>query len=278
MAAELAPVRSIERLKYAEYKAQTGAPNEAIGLLKTITKQAPDYLPAWCLLAQIAATDKKYDESLALLENVFSRDPENVDARMLQAQTFLAKNETQKALEGLERLDNKYPNIPSVRYQLARAYLQNNNQPQAISVLNQVATTNPNYSEAVLLLAELNLRTSNAQAVVTSMVDLLKKQPGSFPAQILLSEGYRSLGRLDDAAAIFRERIEAGAGGFEDIGGVADLPGGVGGVAHSANEIIDGVTFGEIEGKDGAEFVFDRVVKNAARDCFIPMLRHRGSS
>ena len=208
MAAELAPVRSIERLKYAEYKAQTGAPNEAIGLLKTITKQAPDYLPAWCLLAQIAATDKKYDESLALLENVFSRDPDNLDARMMQAQAFLAKNETQKALEGLERLDNKYPNLPPVRYQLARAYLQNNNQPQAISVLNQVVATNPNYSQAVLLLAELNLRTGNAQAVVTSMVDLLKKQPDSFPAQILLSEGYRSVGRLDDAAAIFRERIK----------------------------------------------------------------------
>ena len=66
--------------------------------------------------------------------------------------------------------------------------------------------------------------------------------------------------------------------GFEDIGGVADLPGGVGGVAHCANEIVDGVTFGEIEGKDGAQFIFDRIVKNAARDCLIPMLRHRGSS
>jgi len=74
------------------------------------------------------------------------------------------------------------------------------------------------------------------------------------------------------------ETVLVASHGFEDIGGVADLPGGVGGVAHSANEIVDGVTFGEIEGKDGAEFVFDRVVKNAACDCFIPMLRHRGSS
>jgi hypothetical protein len=74
------------------------------------------------------------------------------------------------------------------------------------------------------------------------------------------------------------ETVLVASHGFKDVGGVADLPGSVGGIAHGANEIVDGVTLGEIEGKNGAEFVFDGIVKNAARDCFIPMLRHRGSS
>ncbi|MEP6685216.1 MAG: tetratricopeptide repeat protein [Verrucomicrobiota bacterium] len=207
-AADLASVRSIERLKYAEYKARTGASGEATEFLKTMTKQAPDYLPAWRLLAQIAVTNKKYDEALAFLENVFSRDADDPDARILEAQTHLAKGEPQKALEGLDRLDKKYPNFPPIKYQLASAYVQNNNPSQAISILTQTVSTSPNYLEALLLLGELNLRAGNAQAVVTSMMDLLKKQPDLFPAEVLLADGYRFLGRPDEAAEIFRKRIK----------------------------------------------------------------------
>jgi hypothetical protein len=66
--------------------------------------------------------------------------------------------------------------------------------------------------------------------------------------------------------------------GFKDIGGIANLAGRVGGVAHSADKIVDGFAFGEVERKDGAEFVFYGIVKNAARNCFAGMLHHRGSS
>src|SRR5208283_1176601 len=74
------------------------------------------------------------------------------------------------------------------------------------------------------------------------------------------------------------ETVLIASHGFENVGSITDLSGGVGGVAHGADEIVYGVTLGQIEGKDGAEFVFDGIVKNATRDCFIPMLRHRGSS
>jgi hypothetical protein len=66
--------------------------------------------------------------------------------------------------------------------------------------------------------------------------------------------------------------------GFEDVGGIADLAGGVGGVAHGTDQIVDGLAFGKIERKDGAEFVLYGIVKNAARNCLAGMLRHRGSS
>jgi predicted Zn-dependent protease len=77
-AADLAPIRSLERLKYAEFEAKTGRIDAAANILKEITRQAPDYLPAWGRLAQMAFAQKKYDESLALLENVFSRDAANL--------------------------------------------------------------------------------------------------------------------------------------------------------------------------------------------------------
>ena len=89
-----------------------------------MTRQAPDYLPGWILLAELASKDKKYDEALSLLENVFSRDAEYIDGRRLQSDVLLAKGDTKKAVEVLERLDQTYPDAPLIKYQLARAYLR----------------------------------------------------------------------------------------------------------------------------------------------------------
>ena len=73
-AADLAPVRSIERLKYVEFKSAMGDADEVRRVATEMTKQAPDYLPGWIWLAELAYKDKKYDEALSLLENVFGRD------------------------------------------------------------------------------------------------------------------------------------------------------------------------------------------------------------
>ena len=59
-AADLAPPRSGKVLLYAQFKMATG--NTAAGkkLLEDLLKKAPDYLPAWMTLAQLAASEKKY--------------------------------------------------------------------------------------------------------------------------------------------------------------------------------------------------------------------------
>src|SRR5438477_640777 len=156
-AAELAPIRSIERLKYAAFTSDAGEVEETRRIATEMTKQAPDYLPGWSLLAELAAKDKKYDEALALLENVFSRDTENVDGRRTQSNVFLAKGDAKKAVAVMERLDTTYPDVPLLKYQLAQAYVRDNNMSQATLVLDQAVSINPNYSDAVLLLGQINL-------------------------------------------------------------------------------------------------------------------------
>ena len=136
-AADLAPVRSIERLKYAEFEWGVGDAGEVRRTATDMTKSAPDYLPGWFWLAELAYKDKKYDEALSLLENVFGRDDEYLDGRRLQGDVLLAKGDTKKALEVLERVDQTYPDVPVIKYSLARAYLQNNNINQAKLALDQ---------------------------------------------------------------------------------------------------------------------------------------------
>jgi tetratricopeptide (TPR) repeat protein len=206
-AAGLAPVRSNARLKYAEFEANAGDLARNTDMLKEITRQAPDYLPAWGALAKIAYREKRYDDSLALLENIFNRDPSNLEGRLLQYDVLLAKGEVKSALDGLDRLNSLYPHIPVIKYDLARAYLRNDNPPGAISELNQVLALNPDFVDAILLLGEANLRAGDAQPVTVSMQQLLNKHPNLIQARVLLADAYSSLGKFDDAARTFRDQI-----------------------------------------------------------------------
>src|SRR5438270_3455942 len=171
-----------------------------------MTRQAPDYLPGWTLLAELALKDKKYDEALSLLENVFSRDPEYIDGHRLESQVLLAKGDTKKAIQVLERLDQTYSDSPLIKYELARAYVKNNNMNQAKVVLDQAISISPNYADAILLLADINLRSGHSEAVIEPMTRLLKRNPELRSAALLLAAAYGSLDRFDDAAVITGEQ------------------------------------------------------------------------
>jgi tetratricopeptide (TPR) repeat protein len=207
-AAELAPVRSMERLKYAAFASAAGDTGETKRIATEMTRQAPDYLPGWTLLAELALKDKKYDEALSLLENVFSRDPEYVDGHRLEGYVLLAKGDTKKAVEVLERLDQTYPDTSLIKYELAQAYLKNNNLNQAKAALDQVISANPNYADAILLLAENNLRSGHSEAVIEPLTRLLNRNPELKPAALLLAAAYGSLDRFDDAAVVVGEQAK----------------------------------------------------------------------
>ena len=206
-AAELASIRSLERLKYAAFTSATGDTGETRRIATEMTKQAPDYLPGWTLLAELAFKDKKYDEALSLLENVFSRDTEYIDGRRLESDVLLAKGDTKKAVDALERLDHSYPDAPMIKYQLASAYLRNNSQNQAKVALEQAISINPNYDEAILRLAEINLRSGHGESVIEPITNLLRKRPDLRSAAFLLAAAYGTLDRFDDAEAVIRNQV-----------------------------------------------------------------------
>src|SRR5438105_4930703 len=207
-AAKLAKVRSPETIKFAQFKVQNGAAEEAKAFLANITKQAPDFLPAWTMLGRIANNEKKYDDALKLVENALSRDQANIEARLVQAESWIAKGETKKAVDSIENLDRAFPGSPVIKYALARMYAQTNNLSQAIATADQVVNLSPRFADAILLRAELHLKNGDAQSVVDSLSTVVKQSPGLLPAELMLAEAYRALGRPDDAVAIVREQIK----------------------------------------------------------------------
>ena len=207
-AANLSPARSTEKLRFAQFKVQAGAVDEAKTFLKSLTTKTPDFVPAWSALAKIANQEKKYDEALQLIQNVLSRDPENIDGRIVQADSWVAKHETKKAVDSLETLDRTYTNVPLIKYALARAYLQNNNANQALDELDQVVRLSPGFVDAVVLYAQLHLKNGDAQPAIAPLKAVVQASPGLMIAEVLLAEAYRTLGRFEEAATVLQEQIK----------------------------------------------------------------------
>ena len=69
-----------------------------------MTEKAPDFLPAWRRLAEVALNERKYDESLKALDAVFKRSPSDLEGRLLHGKVHLAKGETTKAIEDFQRV------------------------------------------------------------------------------------------------------------------------------------------------------------------------------
>jgi tetratricopeptide (TPR) repeat protein len=207
-AADLSPVRSRERLTYAEFKTQTGDKEEAKSYLQDLTNQARDFIGAWVLQARIAQSDKKYDEVATLLQNVFSRDPDNIEGRVVQAQALLGKGDIKQGTDILERADKSFANNSLIKYQLALAYLQGRNTTQATSELEQAVEIAPKYVDAIVLLAQLRLRAGDPRSVITPLESALQLRPDATQIRTLLADAYQAVGRSEDAASLIREQIK----------------------------------------------------------------------
>jgi tetratricopeptide (TPR) repeat protein len=207
LAAELAPARSAKRIEYAQFKISTGDTKAAREMMEKLTKETPDYLPAWMLLAQMASVERKYDESLAFVGKVLARDNTYPEAQLLSARLRMAKGEFPEAVKELEKAIGMFPSSPQFLYQLGLAYVATNNTPKAIEALNRALGVAPGYTDASVLLAGLNLRIGDESSAIGSLKTVVQKHPELIQPRLLLADAYRAQNNLVDALAIY-ELIE----------------------------------------------------------------------
>ena len=202
--AGISPARSPKRLNYAEFKLKTGSLDDAKKLLDEITRNTPDYLPAWIVLAQIAFSERRFDDSAALLQKVLARDRINYDATLLDANVKLNKNEVPQAIEELLRLSKTYEHATEVQLRLAQAYLLNAEDAKAEASLKQALASDPNFPDAIIALADLSIRKGDPVSAERSLEQIIKRRPELAQAHLLLAAAYTSQGNIDQAIAVYR--------------------------------------------------------------------------
>lgn len=202
---DAAPVRSRDKLRFAEYLFQTGRSNEAKASVEGILARAPDFVPAWVVLAQILNSKGDHTGALAAIEKISSRDPANYEARMEQAQVYLAKNDIAKATTTLEALAKEYPKSPFAKFRLACAYAAVGRWKDAQTPLEQSLIIHPGLVEAQVLLAELHLRAGRPQKVIEILPDIVAQHPKLVRAGMLLGDAYRSIRRFSNAEEVYQK-------------------------------------------------------------------------
>jgi tetratricopeptide (TPR) repeat protein len=203
-AADLSPPRSGRRLSYAGFKLKIGEVAEAKRRLASITKQTPDYLPAWIRQAEIAMAERDYTNCASLLNQALARDPGNYETLLLRGRLFLAQRDPAKAIAEFERMRTLYERSPQVHYHLALAHLLNHDESKAIKSLKQATTLAPEFSEAVLLQARLNIARDEPAPAIALLTGLLKRQPRLPQAHLQLAAAYTVKGDLESALAAYR--------------------------------------------------------------------------
>ena len=217
-AADLAPPRSPMRMRYVDFKFQTGAASEAKHILEDMTGKLPDYLPPRVYLMKMACAEHQDEGCATRVQDILAQDPTNFDALYLSGSRHLAEGDAEKAVREFEQLGSIYGRSPQVRYQLARAYLLYANGKNAVTSRNLVEAAennlnvaiqlNPRFDPATLLLAELKIRKGNPAAAVDLLVPLTKERPQIAQAQYLLASAYLAQQKRDQALAVYRQMTE----------------------------------------------------------------------
>ncbi len=200
-----APPRSLRRLKYEQFKLQSGDVAGAKHILEEALKSAPDYLTAMTTLAGIEAGEKKYDEANDLLTKVLSRDSDNYDALMISGRLGLMTGDSDKAVAQFEKMSAAYPKSPQVLYQLGLAYNAAGDTTKAFATLNQAIIQNTNFVQAVLALAQMKVAKGDYSSAVVSLQQLVQQQPKMPEAKLMLADTYRQQGDLEAAARVYRQ-------------------------------------------------------------------------
>ncbi len=199
-----APTRSGHKLHLIRFKMQQQDLSGAKKLLSEILDRAPDYVPAWALRGQIALGEKDFKECDRITDSVLAWDRRSYELRLLKARSLVLRQQPAKALEAFQQLDSLFPDVAEVKYETAVAQVQLGSITDALKNLDDTLRLNPNYAEAAILRGELQLRTGAAEQAVAGLAPFTRSHPNVDSAKELLARADQSLGRNDEALAIYR--------------------------------------------------------------------------
>jgi tetratricopeptide (TPR) repeat protein len=208
-AADLAGPRSAETSSCAKLLMNLGHKEEAMARLKKATETAPDYLPNWRLLGQIAITAKNDSEAAGYLAKVLAKSPFDIAAGVLQSEIWLRQKEPAKALELMEKLTKTFPGRPQLELILGKTYLASGDRRKATEALDRTLVLAPQLTEAILLRAGLHLQAGQAEEAIPALEPLATAAPPNRMAQDLLVQAYCGGNRSDDAIALLKKQIHA---------------------------------------------------------------------
>ncbi len=212
LAAEAGGPRSNETIGYARMLVASGHKDEAVAFLGKITEAAPDYLPAWTMLGQIAYASKDHVKASGYFTKVIAKDPVDPTSVVAQATIWMQSGEPEKAVEIMEPLTTSLPSRPALDLLLAKCYLAAQNLPKAAAALDRVLDAQSTNADAGVLRAQIFLKEGKPSEGIRLLEGVRERDPKDVGARDLLIAAYRVTGRNSEAVALLREKADLDSG------------------------------------------------------------------
>ncbi len=190
---------SPEQVRWAQYKLQTGASEEAKQILEAAAKADPYNAPVTITLGELALSETNYVECSNRVVKVLQQDPSSYEALLLRARLLRSQGDLTNSIEVLQRAQGLYPSSAQVAFELALSQLANRNLVEAINRLYSAITFDPRYPEANLLLAQLQMAQGDNAGAATTLNKFRSQRPDIPRTYLLLADACQGQQRYVEA-------------------------------------------------------------------------------
>ncbi|MEI8139836.1 MAG: tetratricopeptide repeat protein [bacterium] len=207
-AADLAPVKSIARVKLARFQWADGKVGEAKKILEDLLKQAGRFSAAALCRAEIALSERDYDTAMKLLEEVSKAEPSNLESFLLMQRVKLAQGKDDEVIAAYEKLVAAFPKSAQGRYLLGVARLHKGDVSKAISECERAVELDVNHVESMRFLAELYIRIGQPDRALALLKSVWSRYSGESFIYVLKGAAYSVKNDFTQAADVYREMIK----------------------------------------------------------------------
>ncbi len=216
-AAEKGSPHSGKRLEYGLFLLRSGETERGREVLEKLTKEVPDYLPAWKALATLQLAEGKTDLADGALQRVLAVEALDYEALRLRGRLEVARQRPAQALEALTLLARVYTNSPGALVELGTAHLALGQLTEATESFRRAVRMNTNYLEAQLLLARMHIQLGRAEQALGPLRELCRRRPPIGEAFQLLTEAHVARNESEAALAVARQHSELDPKAFEPV-------------------------------------------------------------
>ncbi len=211
-----------------------GKEDEAIPLLESVLREAPEVIDAYYTLGNCHSKRKEFAKAAELYRATLAKRPDHDYAMIGLADTLVAQGRIDEAIAGYEHFLTSDPTNAQIRYRLAQVQLDAGHDDAAASGFRETLDSEPKTARAEVGLGVVSFRKGKAADAKAALARALAIDPKARWARYNLALIAESEGDAPRARSEYRAEIEAYPDAYKALfnlgrllGKLGDRPGSV---------------------------------------------------
>ena len=195
-------------VRSAQKKLNEGHLAEAELLLRKVSLEWPDYLPARLFLSDALRRQQKFDDARLMCENVLDRDPECSEAHFHLGNVHLDEGRYTEAAEEYRAFLSNRPGVIEVLFNLAQCQVKLGLLDAAEKTLVELLDHDPLFVQAHVQLGNLLFRRQRMGAAEDHYREAIRYTPNTAEAHVNLAVILASQQRMEEAGPHFVKAVK----------------------------------------------------------------------